>query len=65
MMQEVLSELGQERDRDIIQKFYLFGLSKSQLCEQYEISPAHFDRVLYRAKERFKVIWLAKQSENL
>lgn len=60
MMQEVLTELGQARDREVIKEFYLLGKDKAQLCEQFEISPAHFDRVLYRAKERFKKLWLAK-----
>ena len=54
---EVMKSLSRERDREILSRFYLIGDSKTKLCLEYSLSEAHFDRVLYRARERFKLVW--------
>lgn len=53
----MLDELKVDRDREMLRRFYLIGDEKDQLCEEFELTPAHFDRVLYRARERFKSLW--------
>jgi len=53
----MLGELKVDRDREILKRFYLVGDEKDQLCDEFDLSPAHFDRVLYRARERFKSLW--------
>jgi len=53
----MLDELKVDRDREILRRFYLVGDEKDQLCEEFDLTPAHFDRVLYRARERFKSLW--------
>lgn len=60
LMKKILSVLSQmkvERDRTLLFYFYLIGDSKQQLCQKHEINPVHFDRVIYRARNRFKVLW--------
>jgi len=52
-----LSQMKVGRDRQLIYHFYFEGVSKSELCEKFELSSEHFDRVLYRARERFKKAW--------
>jgi RNA polymerase sigma-70 factor (ECF subfamily) len=47
-----LEELAQPRDREILKRFYLLDEDKSSICGALELSAAHFDRVLYRAKQR-------------
>lgn len=42
------------RDRDILKWTYVEHLSKSEICTKLNISPAHFDRVIFRAKQRLK-----------
>ena len=57
IIQNVLSRMKISRDRELINDFYLEGEPKQNLCEQYQLSSAHFDRVLYRARNRFKKEW--------
>lgn len=53
MVRESIAELGQSRDRQLLRRFYLGDEDKADLCREFGISPAHFDRVLYRARQRF------------
>ncbi len=53
----LLDELSVERDKQILQRFYLIGDNKEELCQEFDLTPAHFDRVLYRARERFRSLW--------
>lgn len=52
MLNEVIEKLAQQRDRAILHRFYLLDEDKPQICAALELSAAHFDRVLYRAKKR-------------
>ena len=61
---KAFDEMNQERDSAILKKFYLTGASKQSLCEELDLSPAHFDRVIYRARARFKKIWSSYQQEK-
>ena len=53
----VHASLPVKRDKDILAKVFLTPYSKRSLCEEYNLSPAHFDRVIYRAKARYKELW--------
>lgn len=55
---ETLGNMSINRDSEILRRFYLVGDSKKEICEDFALSAAHFDRVLYRARERFKDLWL-------
>jgi len=35
-------------------RFYLHEESKEQLCESFGLSDLHFNRVIFRARSRFK-----------
>ena len=61
---QVLDELSKPRDRELIRRFYLVGDEKSLLCKEYDLTPEHFDRVIFRARERFKAL-LLNHSESL
>ncbi|MEN7342091.1 MAG: sigma-70 family RNA polymerase sigma factor [Pseudomonadota bacterium] len=50
----MLDELGSERDRAILTRFYLQQEDKQSICSALELSDLHFNRVLYRAKKRFR-----------
>ena len=60
LVQQVLNELKVERDRDILLSYFAREESKKDICERMELTPAHFDRVLYRARERVKLLLQAK-----
>ena len=53
-VQQIMDELPTDRDREILTAFYFRDEAKRSLCEKLDLSSAHFDRVLYRAKNRLK-----------
>lgn len=53
----VFSQMKQTRDQDLLERFYLSGDTKSDLCEEYDLTASHFDRVIFRARQRFKTLW--------
>ena len=57
LVQKLLSELKQERDRQVLMQHYVMDKPKEVVCENLSLSPAHFDRVLYNAKARLKTLF--------
>lgn len=54
LLESTLSDLTKPRDREILKRFYLHDEDKLQICDSLSLTPAHFDRVLYRAKQRMR-----------
>lgn len=54
LLDEILNKLSVERDREILRRFYLQDEDKAEICKALGLSPAQFDRVLYRAKQRMR-----------
>lgn len=54
MVQQIINEMPVARDRDILISYYAKQEEKHSICKRLELTPAHFDRVLYRAKNRLK-----------
>jgi len=50
----LLRELGTERDREILTRVYLKEEDKATICAALGVDSVHFNRVLFRAKERFR-----------
>ncbi len=50
----LLDELPVQRDREILLRFYLDDEDKDSICAGLGVDSAHFNRVLFRAKERFR-----------
>ena len=50
----ILEELPGARDRDILKRFYLCDQDKEQICRELQLSNEHFNRVMFRARNRFK-----------
>lgn len=61
LISRLFNGMSQKRDRDILQDFYLVGREKHELCDEFNITEAHFDRVLSRARQRFKKLWEQEQ----
>lgn len=51
---DALAQLRVPRDREILRRFYLVDQDKIRICTDLSLSPTHFDRVLYRAKQRMR-----------
>ena len=54
IVRTVLAELSSDRDRQILFRHYLAEEDKSQICRDLDLTPLHFNRVLFRARERFR-----------
>jgi RNA polymerase sigma-70 factor, ECF subfamily len=50
----VLEELPAERDRELLLRFYLYDEAKEQICRELRLSQENFNRVIFRARNRFR-----------
>ncbi len=53
-VEALLATLKTPRDRQVLRLYYLAELEKKEICMRLKLSPAHFDRVIYRAKQRLR-----------
>lgn len=53
IVRQLMAELKCERDREILVRFYLREDEKADICRDLKLSDVHFNRVLYRARQRF------------
>ena len=56
LLKKLLNQLSIPRDREILQRFYLHEENKKTICRDFAIKSEHFDRVLYRAKQRVRLV---------
>jgi len=56
-VRKVLEELRTERDREILRRFYLSSEDKEKICEDWGVSSLQFNRILYRARERYRELY--------
>ncbi len=61
---QVMAEMPNQRDKDLMYRFFVYGQSKKQICDEFDLTPAHFDRVLHRARTRLKQLILLKTNGN-
>lgn len=54
LLLEVLDQLSIPRDRELLRRFYLQDEDKEAICSDLGLSAQHFDRVLYRARQRMR-----------
>jgi RNA polymerase sigma-70 factor (ECF subfamily) len=60
----VLGELKNDRDREILSRYYISGEDKEDICRDLELSDLHFNRVLFRARQRYKELFERRQGER-
>jgi RNA polymerase sigma-70 factor (ECF subfamily) len=54
-----LESLPTERDREVLRRFYLTMDDKDRICADLGLTRLQFNRVLHRARERFRELWLS------
>ena len=54
----VLSELSSDRDRQVLYRFYIAEEDKAAICGDLALTSLHFNRVLFRARERYRALYL-------
>jgi RNA polymerase sigma-70 factor (ECF subfamily) len=55
-VQTLLDSMPVQRDRDLLVRFYVLDQDKDEVCKALGLDSLHFNRVLYRAKARFRQI---------
>jgi RNA polymerase sigma-70 factor, ECF subfamily len=58
LVRQILGELQVPRDREILLRFYVQEQDKEVICSALELDSLHFNRVLHRAKQRFRQLLL-------
>ncbi|MDY6982364.1 MAG: sigma-70 family RNA polymerase sigma factor [Pseudomonadota bacterium] len=53
-VRRLIEALDNSRDRALLYQFYIEEKDKTQVCADLGLSHRHFDKVLFRAKQRFK-----------
>lgn len=54
LARRLLQEMNSVRDRELLVRFYLKEESKEDLCREYGLTEPHFNRVIDRARDRFR-----------
>ena len=57
LVRRVLGEMPSERDRQILFRFYLAEDDKESICRDLGLTSLHFNRVLFRARERYRELY--------
>ncbi len=57
IVRQVLSKLRLERDRQILFRYYIEGEDKEQIRLDLQLSSLHFNRVLHRARRRYRKLY--------
>jgi RNA polymerase sigma-70 factor (ECF subfamily) len=52
LLKTLIEGLRVDRDRQLLDRYYLNEHSKQEICADLELESAHFDRVLHRARKR-------------
>ncbi len=60
ILKAAINQLSVPRDRAILERFYLQEDDKATICQDLQLSTTHFDRVLYRARQRMKALLQAR-----
>ena len=55
-VRQLLESMTVERDRELLRRYYIYDEDKPQICRALGLDSLHFNRVLYRAKNRFREI---------
>ena len=60
-VRQVLAELRNDRDREILSRYYIADENKEDICRDLELTDLHFNRVLFRARERYRDLFERRQ----
>jgi DNA-directed RNA polymerase specialized sigma24 family protein len=60
LVRQVIQELGASRDRDILLRFYIAEEDKERISRDFGLSSLQFNRVLHRARQRYREVYLER-----
>jgi RNA polymerase sigma-70 factor (ECF subfamily) len=64
LVRRVIRELGNERDREILLRFYIAEEDKDRIAADHGLTSLQFNRVLHRARQRYKELFLERTGGN-
>lgn len=64
-VRHLLTELDNLRDQRILYRYYIDELDKEEICAELELTHRHFDKVISRARTRFRELVDASGRDNL
>ncbi len=64
VVKKLVAELKTPRDRELIMRFYIQEEDKHSICKDFDLTELHFNRVLFRARQRFKELWVEHIGEH-
>ncbi len=57
LVRRVINDLGSDRDRQLLFRFYIAEEEKESICTDLGLTSIHFNRVLHRARERYRELY--------
>ena len=64
LARRVIGELGTSRDRDLLLRFYIAEEDRDALCAELGLSGTQFNKVLHRARQRYKELYLSRVGQT-
>jgi len=64
LVRQVLRELANERDREVLLRFYIAEEDKDRIAADHGLTSLQFNRVLHRARQRYKELFLERVGEE-
>lgn len=63
-VRQLIHELPTDRDRQVLLRFYVAEEEKENVCAALGLDSLHFNRVLFRARQRFKDLLERRRAER-
>lgn len=57
LVRRLIAELPTDRDRQVLYRFYIGEEEKAKICADLELDSLHFNRVLHRARQRYRQLY--------
>ncbi len=64
IVRRLIGELPADRDRQLLLRFYVAEEEKESICADLGLDSLHFNRVLFRARHRFKELLVRFQARQ-
>ena len=64
LVRRLLDEMRNDRDREILSRYYLAEEDKARIAGDFGLTSLQFNRVLYRARERYRALHLEHGGER-
>jgi RNA polymerase sigma-70 factor, ECF subfamily len=55
-VRQLIGQLPTVRDRELVKRFYLDEDQKDDICRELGLAPLHFDKVIFRARQRLRAL---------